>query len=122
MEGIFKGADTFHRDAAPQILSALSKATSRRIKAAFAKIGAALLVEVGIHNPLAAEIGREDEREMPLAKRFLSRLPKKSLLLADRYYGVGSFLSEFLALLRDVSCVFLVRVCSQQLAQSHRQL
>lgn len=96
----------------PQILSALSKAASRRMKAAFAKIGAALLVEVGTHNPLAAEIGQEDESEMTLAKRLLSRLPEKSLLLADRYYGVGVFLSEFLALLQDVSCVFLVRVRS----------
>lgn len=96
----------------PQILSSLSKAASRRMKAAFAKIGAALLVEIGTHNPLAAEIGQEGESEMTLAKRLLSRLPEKSLLIADRYYGVAAFLNEFLALLQDVSCAFLVRVRS----------
>lgn len=96
----------------PQILSSLSKAASRRMKAAFAKIGAVVLVELGVHNPLAAEIGADGESEMTLAKRLLSRLPANSLLLADRFYGVGAFLSEFLAVLQDASCAFLVRVRS----------
>ena len=96
----------------PQILSSLSKAASRRMKAAFAKIGAVVLVEIGVHNPLAAEIGAKGESEMKLAKRLLSRLPEKSLLIADRYYGVGAFLGEFFALLQDVKCAFLVRVRS----------
>lgn len=82
----------------PQILASLSKAASRRLKAAFAKIGAVVLVELGVHNPLAAEIGADGESEMVLAKRLLSRLPAKSLLIADRCYGVGAFLNEFLAL------------------------
>lgn len=96
----------------PQILASLSKAAARRMKAAFAKIGAVILVEIGVHNPLAAEIGAGGESEMTLAKRLLSRLPEKSLLIADRYYGVGTFLSEFLAVLQDVKCAFLVRVRS----------
>ncbi len=94
----------------PQILSSLSKAASRRMKAAFAKIGAVVLVELGVHNPLAAEIGTEGESEMTLAKRLLSRLPANSLLIADRLYGVGVFLHEFLATLQDIPCTFLVRV------------
>jgi len=96
----------------PQILSSLSKAAARRLKAAFAKIGAVVLVELGVHNPLAAEIGADGESEMTLAKRLLSRLPANSLLIADRFYGVGAFLREFLAVLQDVSCAFLVRVRS----------
>lgn len=96
----------------PQILSSLSKAASRRLKAAFAKIGAVVLVELGVHNPLAAEIGQEGESEMTLAKRLLSRLPANSLLIVDRCYGVGAFLREFLAAVEDVSCSFLVRVRS----------
>jgi hypothetical protein len=96
----------------PQILSTLSKAASRRMKAAFAKIGAVVLVELGVHNPLAAEIGADGESEMTLAKRLLSRLPANSLLIADRFYGVGAFLGELLAVLQDVSCAFLVRVRS----------
>lgn len=96
----------------PQILASLSKAASRRMKAAFAKIGAVVLVELGVHNPVAAEIGREGESEMTLAKRLLSRLPAKSLLIADRCYGVGAFLREFLAAVQDASCTYLVRVRS----------
>lgn len=96
----------------PQILSSLSKAASRRLKAAFAKVGAVVLVELGVHNPLAAEIGVEGESEMTLAKRLLSRLPEHSLLIADRCYGVGAFLCEFLTAAQEGACTFLVRVRS----------
>jgi len=96
----------------PQILASLSKAASRRLKAAFAKVGAVVLVELGVHNPLAAEIGVDGEGEMTLAKRLLSRLPANSLLIADRCYGVGAFLCEFLTAVQDVACAFLVRVRS----------
>lgn len=75
----------------PQILSSLSKAASRRMKAVFAKIGAVVLVEIGVHNPLAVEIGAEGESEMTLAKRLRSHLPEKSLLIADRYYRCVGF-------------------------------
>jgi hypothetical protein len=96
----------------PQILSSLRKAASRRMNAAFAKIGAVVLVELGLHNPVAAEIGAQGESEMILAKRLLSRLPAKSLLIADRHYGVGAFLTELLGILQEASCAFLVRVRS----------
>lgn len=96
----------------PQILASLSKAASRRLKAAFAKIGAVVLVELGVHNPLAAEIGVNGEGEMTLAKRLLSRLPANSLLIADRCYGIGAFLWEFLVAVQEVSCTYLVRVRS----------
>jgi len=96
----------------PRILSSLSKAASRRMKAAFAKVGAVVLVELGVHNPVDAEIGQNGESEMVLSKRLLARIPAKSLLIADRCYGVGAFLTEFLAALQDGQNVFLVRVRS----------
>jgi hypothetical protein len=77
----------------PQILSRLSKAAARRMKAAFAKLGACVLVELGLHNPLGAAIGLHGESEIALALELLGQLPKKSLLLLDRLYGVGAHLA-----------------------------
>jgi hypothetical protein len=94
----------------PQILASLSKAASRRMKAAFAKVGVALLVELGIHNPLAAAIGKAGDSELSLAKQLLEALPEGSLLLADRLYGVGAFLSLLGARFAQCPAHFLVRV------------
>lgn len=96
----------------PQILGSLSKATSRRFKAAFAKVGVAILVELGVHNPLAAEIGQEGESEMALSKRLLGRLPANCLLICDRYYGVGLFLGLLVERFEQISGAFLLRVRS----------
>ena len=94
----------------PQILGSLTKAAARRMKAAFAKVGMVMLVELGIHNPLAAAIGKEGESELSLARQLLESLPEQSLLIADRLYGIAAFL----VLLKDhfsrVSGEFLVRV------------
>ena len=38
------------------------------MEAAFAKTGMVMLVELGIHNPLAAVIGKEGESELAMAK------------------------------------------------------
>jgi hypothetical protein len=94
----------------PQILASLSKAASRRMKAAFAKVGVALLVELGIHNPLAAAIGQAGDSELSLAKQLLAALPEGSLLLADRLYGVGAFLGLLAARFAQCPAHFLVRV------------
>jgi hypothetical protein len=94
----------------PSVLKQLSKAASRRMKAAFAKLGVASLVELGTHRPIAAAIARDGESEMVLAKRLLGALPSSSLLLADRLYGVGKFLLAFLKLFVEGACDFLVRV------------
>jgi hypothetical protein len=96
----------------PQILSSLSKAAARRMKAAFAKVGVALLVELGVHNPLAAEVGGNAESEMVLAKKLLDRLPENSLLICDRYYGVGAFLAVLVERFMKVPGAFLLRVRS----------
>lgn len=68
----------------------LKKAKSRRSDAAFAKIGAAVLVELGMHNPLAVQIATaEQESESVLSERLLDDLPEDCLLIVDRYYGNG---------------------------------
>jgi hypothetical protein len=96
----------------PQILSSLSKAAARRMKAAFAKVGVAVLVELGVHNPLAVEIGQHEESEMVLSKRLLDRLCANCLLICDRYYGVGAFLGLLVERFQEISGAFLLRVRS----------
>ena len=48
-------------------------------------------MEIGLHNPLAAAVGRKGESEWALAQRLLAQLPKRALLLGDRLYGVVAF-------------------------------
>ena len=83
----------------PRVLGAMTKAATRRFEAAFAKLGCAMLVELGTHAPLAAAIAApgENESEADLAAQVLGSLPEKSLLLADRFYGNGAFLARLLA-------------------------
>jgi hypothetical protein len=96
----------------PQILASLTKAASRRMKAAFAKLGTVLLVELGTHNPLAAAIGIDGDSEQSLSRELLEALPEGSLLIADRLYGVGAFLVELATALAKRPGHFLVRVSS----------
>lgn len=94
----------------PSVLKQLSKAVSRRMKAAFAKLGVVCLVELGTHRPIAAAIAHDGESEMALARRLIGSMPVNSLLLADRLYGVGKFLVAFLKLFVDGASDCLVRV------------
>lgn len=71
----------------PQVKKQMRKARSRRGRAAFPKVGVAVLVELGLHNPLAAALGAKGESEMVLAKEVLAAVPEQSLLILDRYYG-----------------------------------
>jgi hypothetical protein len=59
----------------PQIKCSAKKAKTRRGQAAFAKIVTSVLLEIGLHNPLAAAIGRKGESEWELAHRLLAQLP-----------------------------------------------
>lgn len=93
----------------PQITSTVQKARTRRGRAAFAKMTAAVLLEVGLHNPLAAAIGREEESEWALAQRLLAQLPKQALLLGDRLYGVAAFVVHARAACTRVGSHFLLR-------------
>jgi hypothetical protein len=96
----------------PQLVRSLGKAASRRFRAAFARVKLAALVELGLHNPIAAAIGHDGESEYSLAQRLIGQLPADSLLLADRLYGLPAFVLEFLAQCRAHNGEFLVRVRS----------
>ena len=93
----------------PQILTTLPKARTRRGRAAFAKITACVLLEVGLHNPLAAAIGRRGQSEWELAGGLLARLPERVLLLADRLYGCAAFAAQALAACERVGSHVLLR-------------
>lgn len=96
----------------PQVKKGMRKAKSRRQRAAFAKVGVGVLVELGIHNPIAASIGNQGESEMTLAQKILPHLPEKSLLIADRYYGVAKVIGLFKELHPTGKREFLLRVRS----------
>lgn len=94
----------------PQIKATVKKAKSRRGRAAFAKLTTVALLEIGLHNPLAAAIGRRGQSEWELARGLLSQLPKGGLLLGDRLYGCAAFAVAALAACRRVGSHFLFRV------------
>jgi hypothetical protein len=77
----------------PQVKTAAHKAKSRRGRAAFAKITTGVLLELGLHNPLAAAIGRGGQSEWALALELLAQLPARALLLADRLHGGAAFVA-----------------------------
>ncbi len=93
----------------PQITDTFTKAVTRRGRAAFAKMTTAVLLEVGLHNPLAAAVGRKGESEWALAQRLLAHLPKRALLLGDRLYGVIAFAQAAQRACRRVGSHFLLR-------------
>ena len=93
----------------PQIAATFEKARTRRGRAAFAKITTAVLLEIGLHNPLAAAVGCNGESEWALAQRLLAQLPKRALLLGDRLYGVVAFAWVAHAACRRVGSHFLLR-------------
>jgi hypothetical protein len=101
----------------PQILATTTKAKSRRGRAAFAKISVNVLLELGVHNPLAAGIGREGESEWELARRVLAQLPRRALLLGDRLYGVPAFIIHACAACQRVGSHFLFRIPRHLTAQ-----
>ena len=97
----------------PQIKRTQRKARSRRGRAAFVKIVTGVLLEVGLHNPLAAAIGHHGQSEWQLALRLLAQLPKQALLLADRLHGCAALVGHALAACQRVGSHFLIRARSQ---------
>jgi hypothetical protein len=106
----------------PQITTTVEKARTRRGRAAFAKMTAAVLLEVGLHNPLAAAIGRDGESEWALAQRLLAQLPKQALLLGDRLYGVAAFVAHARAACTRVGSHFLLRASRSTKPRVRRRL
>jgi hypothetical protein len=93
----------------PQITAHARKARTRRGRAAFAKLPTAVLLELGLHNPLAAAMGRDGESEWALALTLLDQIPARALVLADRLYGCGAFTARLQAACHRVGSHFLVR-------------
>jgi hypothetical protein len=96
----------------PQNNMGRPKAKTRRGRAAFAKIVTSVLLEVGLHNPLAAAIGHDGRSEWELTRSLLSQLPQKALLLADRLHGCAAFAAQVLAACQRVGSHFLIRARS----------
>jgi hypothetical protein len=106
----------------PQILGKMTKAASRRFEAAFAKIEMSVLVELGLHNPLAAEIGIKGEGEWHLSARILTSLPAGSLLILDRLYGCGKYLHELIQACHSRQSEVLVRARGNVISHRIRRL
>ena len=94
----------------PQTLARLLKAATRRGRAAWAKIRVVVLLELGLHNPLAAQVGCQGESEVALARRLVGSVVEGMLLLADRLTGGGILLWELYTRCQAVGAHFLVRV------------
>jgi hypothetical protein len=98
---------TFSISNTPQAKKRMKKARSRRGRAAFPNVGVAVMVELGLHNPLAAAMEAKGESVMVLMRQVLSAQPQKSLLINDRYSGSPALSVE----LREAGeRPFLVRV------------
>ncbi len=101
---------TFSVSNTPQLTGAFTEAASRRLRAAFAKLNAVVLLEVGLHNPLALAVGRHGESEWALTLGLLAQLSKGALLLADRLYGCAAALAQVQARCTAVGSHYLIRV------------
>ena len=92
-----------------QVKRKCKKGGNQKGRAAFAKLQCAALVELTMHNPLAALVGWQAESEWKLALGLLDYLPAHCLLLADRLYGCGAFLLPVIDKLKELDGRFLVR-------------
>lgn len=81
---------------------------------AFAHLLGVVLVELGLHQPLAAAFGWQGEGELTLARQIFSRqaLPDGCLILADRLFGLPSLIWELMPLLEKSAGAVLFRVKS----------
>lgn len=91
---------------------------------AFAHLLGVVLVELGLHQPLAASFGWQKEGELTLTRKILARqsLPERSLILADRLFGLPSLMLELAPMLEASSSAVLFRVRSSIKATRVKQL
>jgi Transposase DDE domain len=95
----------------PQVKAGCKKVRNRTGgRNPFAKLQCSALVELVMHNPLAARLGWSGESEWKLAQGLLDDLPTNCLLLADRLYGCGAFILAAWDRLQARQGHFLVRV------------
>jgi len=90
--------------------SSCRKGGNQHGQAGFAKLNCAVLLELVMHNPLAAALGRNGESEWKLAQRLIQQVPAGSLLLCDRLYGCGAFVASLLENFKGSDSHFLLRV------------
>jgi hypothetical protein len=93
-----------------QVKRKRKKGGNQKSRAAFAKLQCSALVDLVMHNPLAACIDENGESEWKLALGLLDHLPQQCLMLADRLYGCGAFLLAAMERLKQRDGRFLVRV------------
>jgi hypothetical protein len=91
---------------------------------AFAHLLGVVLVELGLHQPLAAAFGWQGEGELTLARKILARqsLPDRCLILADRLFGIPSLMWELMPMLEKSAAAVLFRVRSNLKVTRIRQL
>lgn len=91
---------------------------------AFAHLLGVVLVELGLHQPLAAAFGWNGEGELSLTHKILKRisLPQRSLIIADRLFGTPSLVWELMPMLSSADAALLFRVRSNIKATRVRQL
>lgn len=92
-----------------QVKARCKKGGNQKGRAAFAKMQCSALVELRLHNPLAACVGEQGQSEWKLALRLLAELPEPCLVIADRLYGCGAFLLPLVERLKALDGRFLVR-------------
>jgi hypothetical protein len=90
--------------------SSCRKGGNQHGQAGFAKLNCAVLLELVMHNPLAASLGRSGESEWKLAQRLIQQIPPGSLLLGDRLYGCAAFVASLLKEFKGSNSHFLLRV------------
>jgi hypothetical protein len=106
----------------PQINAAVSKVSTRRGEAAFAKLSLSVLVELGTHAPLGAAMQLGPMSEKVLCQQLWERLPQEGLLILDRYYGQAPMLGQLQPQCEARGSHFLVRVRDKlnvKVQQSH---
>jgi hypothetical protein len=91
---------------------------------AFAQLLGVVLVELGLHQPLAAAFGWQGEGELTMARKIFAResLPDRSLILADRLFGLPSLILELMPLLEKSASAVLFRVKANLKVTRIRQL
>lgn len=94
----------------PRLLEAVPKAASRRLQAAFGKLQIVTLIELGLHNPLAAAVAGAGVGEVTLAKKIWRHVPSDALLLLDRGFGTASNLHDALTAWEGKGVQWLARI------------
>jgi hypothetical protein len=101
-------------------MKARRKTKARRGRAAFHRVSAVAIAELGTHAPRALRIGLNNESEGALATEILHELTDEDLVVLDRYYGAGKWAARIAGL--STTSMFLARVQARFNAQRVRML